>query len=862
VCIQLLSVRKTEEIMFRYRLKQVSVLLIVIAAVLAMTLPVQADDHLPPTPTPKTIENPEGDHPHQVFPQEPAEFSALEQVATTCTGGVAGEYPCQGIDFMSRVPLSSFGGSPSSAGNLWGYVDLDDNREYAIIGLNTGTGIVEVTDPANPRVVGTIPGVTSQWRETRVLQVFNQTTNHWDGYAYVTTEGSGGGLQIIDLSQLPNSVSLATTWTGVTTSHTSNISNIDQHTNVANNPSFPPVLYISGSNRGGVRFISLANPTSPVELGAWTETYSHDTYAHVFSDSRASQCAAGHNPCEVLFNFAGTPGLKVIDVTNKSAPVTLSTLNYPNRGYTHSGWISNDTNFIFLHDETDEQNFTLNTIIRTINIANFTAPSVSNVWTGPTRAIDHNGYTIGNKLYFSNYTRGVGILDVTNPNAPTQTAFFDTYPTNNGATFNGAWGVYPYLPSGSILISDIQRGLIVVREQTSGPTPTPTQTFTPSPTGTGLPGGTVFFDNFETDQGWVRNPNGTDTATAGLWERGDPEATNSSGSKQLGNTVSGTNDLVTGRLAGSSAGVHDIDGGITSIRSPLINLPATGNLQLSFSYYLAHGSNATNADFFRIRIVSGTTTTTVFERLGSATDVDAAWASQTASLNSFAGQSVHILIETADAGTASLVEAALDDVSITASDTPTATPSPTITSTPSGGDLFFDNFETNLGWTNNPNGTDTATTGLWERGDPEATDSTGPKQLGNTVSGVNDLVTGRLAGTSAGAQDIDSGVTSIRSPAITLTGGSNYSLSFNYYLAHGSNATNADFLRVKIISGTTTTTVFERLGSATDVDAAWTSQTIDLNSFTGQTIQIVIEAADSGTASLVEAAVDDVRVTR
>lgn len=854
--------------MFRYRLKQVSVLLIVIAAVLAMALPVQADDHLPPTPTPKTTKGPEGDHPHQVFPQEPAEFSALEQVATTCTGGMAGEYPCQGIDFMSRVPLSSFGGSPSSAGNLWGYVDLDDNREYAIIGLNTGTGIVEVTDPANPRVVGTIPGVTSQWRETRVLQVFNQTTNRWDGYAYVTTEGSGGGIQIIDLSQLPNSVSLATTWTGVTTSHTSNISNIDQHTNVANNPNFPPVLYISGSNRGGVRFISLANPTSPVELGAWTETYSHDTYAHVFTDARANQCAAGHNPCEVLFNFAGTPGLKVIDVTNKSAPVTLSTLNYPNRGYTHSGWISNDTNFIFLHDETDEQNFTLNTTIRTINIANFTAPSVSNVWTGPTRAIDHNGYTIGTKFYFSNYTRGVGILDVTNPNAPTQTAFFDTYPTNNGATFNGAWGVYPYLPSGSILISDIQRGLIVVREQTSGPTPMPTQTFTlsptftPTPTGTGLPGGTVFFDNFETDQGWVRNPNGTDTATAGLWERGDPETTNSSGAKQLGNTVSGTNDLVTGRLAGSSAGVHDIDGGVTSIRSPLINLPTSGNLQLSFNYYLAHGSNATNADFFRLRIVSGTTATTVFERLGSAADVDAAWASQIASLNSFAGQAVHILIETADAGTASLVEAAVDNVSITASDTPTATPSPTITSTPSGGDLFFDNFETNLGWTNNPNNTDTATTGLWERGDPEATDSTGPKQLSTTVSGTNDLVTGRLAGTSAGAHDIDSGVTSVRSPAITLTGGSNYTLSFSYYLAHGSNATSADFFRIRIISGAVTTTVFERLGSATDVDAAWTSQTVNLNSFAGQTIQILIEAADLGTASLIEAAVDDVRVTR
>ncbi len=175
---------------------------------------------------------------------------------------------------------------------------------------------------------------------------------------------------------------------------------------------------------------------------------------------------------------------------------------------------------------------------------------------------------------------------------------------------------------------------------------------------------TVFSDDFETNQGWVRNASGTDTATTGLWERGDPEATNSSGAKQLGTTVSGVNDLVTGRLAGASAGAQDIDGGVTTILSPAITLPSTGTLTLSFSYYLAHGSNATTADFFRVRVV-GTTTSTVFERLGAAADLDAVWATASASLNAFAGQSVRILIEAADAATASLVEAAVDDVRIT-----------------------------------------------------------------------------------------------------------------------------------------------------------------------------------------------------
>lgn len=177
-------------------------------------------------------------------------------------------------------------------------------------------------------------------------------------------------------------------------------------------------------------------------------------------------------------------------------------------------------------------------------------------------------------------------------------------------------------------------------------------------------GTTVFFDNFETSLGWVTNPSGTDTATTGQWERGNPEDTNSSGAKQLGTTVSGVNDLVTARLAGASAGVNDIDGGTTSIRSPLITLPSTGTLTLSFSYYLAHGSNATSADFLRVSIVTGSTTQ-VFQKLGAAANVNGAWATQSVGLNAFAGQSVRILIEAADAATASLVEAGIDDVRVT-----------------------------------------------------------------------------------------------------------------------------------------------------------------------------------------------------
>ena len=180
----------------------------------------------------------------------------------------------------------------------------------------------------------------------------------------------------------------------------------------------------------------------------------------------------------------------------------------------------------------------------------------------------------------------------------------------------------------------------------------------------GPPPTVVFADDFETDRGWQRNAQGTDSASLGLWERADPASTTSSGTKQLGTTTSGTRDLVTGAAAGSSAGANDVDGGVTSITSPPIALPATGTLAMTFQSYLAHGTNSSSADFLRVRVV-GATTSTVYSRTGSATNVNGAWLSNTVSLQAFAGQTVRIVVEAADASTASLVEAGVDDVRVT-----------------------------------------------------------------------------------------------------------------------------------------------------------------------------------------------------
>ncbi|MBQ1051572.1 zinc carboxypeptidase [Micromonospora sp. C51] len=184
--------------------------------------------------------------------------------------------------------------------------------------------------------------------------------------------------------------------------------------------------------------------------------------------------------------------------------------------------------------------------------------------------------------------------------------------------------------------------------------------------GSGGGGTTVWSDTFETSTGWTTNPNGTDTATTGQWERGAAQATSSSGAKQL-TPYAGSNDLVTGRLAGSGAGDYDIDGGVTSARSPAVALPASGTLTLSLAWYLAHGSNSSSADYFRVSVVHSGGTTALLTQAGAASNRNGAWTVSNLNLTPYAGQSIRILVEAADTSTASLVEAAVDNVTITSS---------------------------------------------------------------------------------------------------------------------------------------------------------------------------------------------------
>jgi carboxypeptidase T len=175
---------------------------------------------------------------------------------------------------------------------------------------------------------------------------------------------------------------------------------------------------------------------------------------------------------------------------------------------------------------------------------------------------------------------------------------------------------------------------------------------------------------------------------------------------------------------------------------------------------------------------------------------------------------------------------------------------------------FDDDLEVARGWMRDAQGTDTATGGRWQRGDPAATSASGPKQSGTTTSGIRGLVTGTAPGSSAGANDLDEGTTSITSPAITMPSGAGQRLSFRYTFAHSAAASNADWLRAEILAGGTSTTVWQATGGPTDRDAAWRTASATLDPWAGKTIRIRFSARDGGAGNLVEAAIDDVRIPR
>ncbi len=175
----------------------------------------------------------------------------------------------------------------------------------------------------------------------------------------------------------------------------------------------------------------------------------------------------------------------------------------------------------------------------------------------------------------------------------------------------------------------------------------------------------AFFDDLEIDRGWTFNPDGTDTATAGRWQRARPAGTFAGGTKQPATVPSGSRALVTGAAAGLSADANDLDGGTTTALSPPIRLSAAAGQRLTFRWAFAHGASSTAEDGLRVSVVGQSGSVDALAFAGAPANRNGTWASASFLLDAFAGQTVRIRIEATDGGADSLVEALVDDVRVT-----------------------------------------------------------------------------------------------------------------------------------------------------------------------------------------------------
>jgi choice-of-anchor B domain-containing protein len=361
------------------------------------------------------------------------------------------DFPSSGIDLRSWLSVTDFDAFATAANDCWGYVSAS-GREYALVGLSLGTGFVDVTDPGNAQIIDVFPGPISSWRDIK-------TYLH---YAYAVSE-AGGGIQVFDLSQIDSGViSLVNSVTtgGRSATH-----------NIAINTESGMLYRVGGGGNNpplGLRIYSLAEPGLPVFVGEWNGRYCHDAQVVTWDE-------APYEGVEVAFCYAndtsgsGNPGIEILDVSDPENVATIGSINlslgqtspYP-AAYSHQGWLSPDRQYIYFDDEVDEQVVEgRTTTTRIIDVSDLSNPVQAGAFSNGNTARDHNLYTLGELIFAANYSSGLRVFDAAEPLTPFEFAFFDTYPEDDDVRYNGLWNVYPYLPSGTILGSDIEKGLFV-----------------------------------------------------------------------------------------------------------------------------------------------------------------------------------------------------------------------------------------------------------------------------------------------------------------------------------------------------------------------------------------------------------------
>lgn len=365
-----------------------------------------------------------------------------------CENGMAGIFPCEGYDLMAHIDLKTFGSNSGS--DCWGWIDPSTGKEYAIVGLDDGTAFVDISQASNPIYLGKLPTVNfpSAWRDIKTYQ----------HYAFIVSEAQNYGMQVFDLNRLRNVENPPVEFTvnahfqGFGSAH--NIA-INEETGYA---------YVVGSSSyvGGPIFINIQNPLNPVQEGGYPgKAYTHDAQILIYNGPDTE-----HQGKEILFGSNETK-LVILDVTDKSNPVFISEIGYQNIGYTHQSWLTEDQQFLLMGDEFDENNFGFNTRTIVFDIKDLDKPAVNFEYLGPTPAIDHNGYIKGNTFYLANYSAGLRMINLSEIETGNmeEIGFFDTYPEDNAPAFNGVWSVYPFFESENIVISDINRGLFIIKKK-------------------------------------------------------------------------------------------------------------------------------------------------------------------------------------------------------------------------------------------------------------------------------------------------------------------------------------------------------------------------------------------------------------
>lgn len=362
---------------------------------------------------------------------------ALASLFVLAGASAFGQFTSNRVRLLGNIPLQSMPGSPSSGAGASGWVS-PNGREYGIMGVRTGTVIVDITNPTAPELLNLIPGSQTLWHESTTM----------NGYGYFVSDSVGTGMQIVDLTTLDStrSATLAATYTGgdLTTVHT-----------IQSDPS-TKTLFLNGSNRGFV-ILDATNPTAPVELGRWTDHYVHDCVVSNYTTGPF----AGR---QIVFACGGGTGLYILDVTNRSNIVVVGSLAYiPNGGYCHSGLLTPDKHYFLINDEFDESNGIEDSCTtHVIDVSDLTHPVEATQFHNPIQVIDHNSVQQDGVMFLAAYKGGLRVYDHANPLAISELGFFDTYPEGDGFAYEGDWGLAGGFPSGAIVMSDINRGFFVV----------------------------------------------------------------------------------------------------------------------------------------------------------------------------------------------------------------------------------------------------------------------------------------------------------------------------------------------------------------------------------------------------------------